>query len=295
MRAFLVALLVLLNVWVWWHVVQPPPPPPNLLLPHTTYGANNSDVEKAIATNPTTLALPPKIADTLSPSHKDSTVFRHVPALPPQLPTVETLQPTANLDVYLSNLGLIDVKTTDSTLHIDLRYATSDNFLGQALYADLTACYVLPRTAKMLAKAQSQLHAVSPQYSLLLLDCARPRRVQQQLWQSVKNQPALRRYVAPPTSGSLHNFGAAVDVTLIDATGQALDMGTPYDFMGDLAQPRYHRRFLANGQLTPLQVNNRLLLRRVMREAGFKAIESEWWHFNACTIAEARQRYQRIE
>ncbi len=113
------------------------------------------------------------------------------------------------------------------------------------------------------------------------------------MWERVKNTPQ-RIYVASPERGSLHNYGVAVDVSLVDETGQELDMGTPVDFFGELAWPRYEKRFLREGKLSPAQVSNRLLLREVMCEAGFSPIEIEWWHCQLCTREEAAKKYSII-
>ena len=102
-------------------------------------------------------------------------------------------------------------------------------------------------------------------------------------------------YVADPEKGSIHNFGAAVDVSIVDQEGNLLDMGTPFDYFGDLAQPRYEDRFLKEGALTKKQIENRRLLRKVMKEAGFQTIPDEWWHFNAFSPEEVKRRYAIVE
>jgi len=292
---FLVGALALLNLLVWFSDdgVELDHDNPIILSCDTDRQLPATDIPPLIDTPKATL-LPDSMAKdkrvTLPTPKSQAPISAAQPALPPY-----RIEPVAQLADYFAQKGLVDAQSIDSRLRTNLAYSQPDNFIGQTLYADLTACYVLPRTAQMLAKAQVALHAVHPQYDLLLLDCARPRRVQRELWNAVRHDARLRRYVAPPTSGSLHNFGAAIDVTISDQDGNLLDMGTPYDFMGDLAQPRHHQRFLQNGQLSQTQVNNRLLLRRVMRQAGFLSIETEWWHFNTCPIAEARRRYQLLE
>ncbi|MBK8474542.1 MAG: hypothetical protein IPL33_21500 [Sphingobacteriales bacterium] len=294
---FLVGALILLNLLVWFSDdgVELDHDKPIVLSCDTASQLPATNIPPLIDT-PKTALLPNSSAKKkqtplplLTPNNQ-APISAAQPALPPY-----RIEPVAQLADYFAQKGLVDAQSIDSRLRTNLAYSQPDNFIGQTLYADLTACYVLPRTAQMLAKAQVALHAVHPQYDLLLLDCARPRRVQRELWNAVRHDARLRRYVAPPTSGSLHNFGAAVDVTISDQDGNLLDMGTPYDFMGDLAQPRHHQRFLQSGQLSQTQVNNRLLLRRVMRQAGFLSIETEWWHFNTCPIAEARRRYQLLE
>ena len=101
--------------------------------------------------------------------------------------------------------------------------------------------------------------------------------------------------MADPEKGSIHNFGAAVDVSIVDQEGNRLDMGTPFDYFGDLAQPRMKIDFSRDGVLTEKQIENRRLLREVMEKAGFQIIPDEWWHFNAFSPEEVKRRYAIVE
>ena len=102
--------------------------------------------------------------------------------------------------------------------------------------------------------------------------------------------------MADPKVGSLHNFGVAVDLTIYDTKADsALDMGTGYDFFGYPAYPDREKQMLAERKITPQQVANRELLRKVMFAAGFKGIGSEWWHFNAYTRKEAGEKFEIIQ
>jgi D-alanyl-D-alanine dipeptidase len=94
---------------------------------------------------------------------------------------------------------------------------------------------------------------------------------------------------------SLHNYGAAVDVTLADSLGQPLDMGTPFDHFGRAAGTRDEQALIEQGLLNRQQVQNRRLLQQVMRHAGFRSISGEWWHFNACSLQEAKRRYTLMD
>ena len=94
--------------------------------------------------------------------------------------------------------------------------------------------------------------------------------------------------------GGLHNYGMAVDVTLCDAKGDTLPMGTVIDYLGPLAHIDKESSAVARKQLTPQAKRNRELLRLVMRQAGFKALRTEWWHFNFISRAEARAHYKVI-
>jgi D-alanyl-D-alanine dipeptidase len=116
------------------------------------------------------------------------------------------------------------------------------------------------------------------------------------MWDTIKIPLAMRsQYLANPAIGSLHNFGAAVDVSLIDEHGNLLDMGTPYDYFGELAYPRKETLMLQQGKLSYKQLFNRELLREVMEKANFFVATTEWWHFNSCTREEALLKYKIVE
>lgn len=122
--------------------------------------------------------------------------------------------------------------------------------------------------------------ALRPDLNLLIYDAARPLSVQRQMWDMVKGTE-MRDFVANPNNGpGMHNFGAAVDLTLMDCTGQPLPMGSGFDYFGDESRTTDEQTLVDEGRITPRELENRLLLRRVMTEAGFTTITEEWWHFN---------------
>ncbi len=194
----------------------------------------------------------------------------------------------------LADLGLADVQTICPDILVELKYATEDNFLHKNVYGDLKRCFLLKEAALKLAVAQNNLATLKPGWRLKIYDGARPKRVQAVMWALVKGTPR-QPFVANPKTGSNHNYGAAVDLTLVDEKSLELDMGTAFDFFGDLAQPRLEDAFFKNGMLTANQVQNRRLLRKVMTEAGFIPISSEWWHFDAFPADEVRKRFKIIE
>jgi D-alanyl-D-alanine dipeptidase len=190
----------------------------------------------------------------------------------------------------------VNVQDLDPTIRVDMKYSTDDNFLGFDVYGSLDKCYLQPDVADKLVKANRYLKEENPLYTLLVYDGARPRSIQRKMWDTVKTMPVKQgTYVSNPNKGSLHNFGAAVDLTVADENGNALDMGTPYDFFGDRAHTDIEARLLSTGEITEEQLANRKLLRRVMNKAGFFGIQSEWWHFNSCTRDAAAQKYTIIE
>jgi len=199
---------------------------------------------------------------------------------------------TSNLKPETSNL--INICDLDSSFLVDLKYATTDNFTGMVLYDNVVVAYLQPDVARMLADAHQYLKSLHPRLRLLVYDAVRPLSVQRMIWERVKDTK-YHRYVAHPDRLSLHNFGAAVDLTLADSMGKPLDMGTPFDFFGRAAGISEEQELIRQGILTRQQVQNRQLLRQVMLHAGFRSISGEWWHFNACSLQEAKQRYMLIE
>jgi D-alanyl-D-alanine dipeptidase len=207
----------------------------------------------------------------------------------------DSLPGKSEIELQMETLGLVDISELDSTIKVDLRYSTPNNFTGKDMYGDLNRCYLQKDVAEKLVLAQVNLRKQFPYYSLLVLDGARPVSIQQLMWDSVGLSPAERqKYLSNPVNRSLHNYGAAVDVTIIDERGHELDMGTPYDFFGELAHPRKESEYFESGKLTETQLANREILRGVMREAGFSRIETEWWHFNSTSRARAAEIYPVI-
>jgi D-alanyl-D-alanine dipeptidase len=209
--------------------------------------------------------------------------------------TVTTKSP-GFIEKKLIVAGLVNVREIDSTILVDLKYSSEENFLGIDLYGELYHCYLQKKPAEMLAKAQKLLKAQFPDYSLLVYDGARPLYIQQKLWDTLDlPQIEKKKYVADPKIGSIHNYGSAVDLTIAHVDGTPLDMGTPYDYFGDLAYPSKEAEMLKKGLLNEQQINNRELLRSVMLRAGFTSIKYEWWHFNAVSRERAKEIYKIID
>ncbi len=200
------------------------------------------------------------------------------------------------IEQLMMEAGLIDIKTIDTSIVVDLKYSTNNNFLGIDMYGDFNKCYLQPDVAKKLKRSQQILKSDFPFYNLIIFDAVRARSIQRKMWDTI-DVPYYERskYVSNPNNGSLHNFGAAVDVSVIDENGIELDMGTPYDYFGELAYPREEERMLEEGKLTHIQLLNRKLLRDVMQSGGFMGITTEWWHFNSCYRTEAYEKYKIIE
>lgn len=147
----------------------------------------------------------------------------------------------------------------------ELKYATPDNFLKQAVY-DCGECYLRKSTAEALVKANKAFIQLG--YRIKLFDCYRPLSVQKKMWKILPGT----HYVANPAKGSKHNRGAAVDLTLVDAQGKELNMGTPFDFFGKEAHHTYTEH-------SKEVLENRKLLKETLNKYNFKSIYSEWWHY----------------
>lgn len=192
--------------------------------------------------------------------------------------------------------GLVNVTEADSTIKVDLRYSTTNNFTGMDVYGSLEEAYLQPEALEKLVEASSLLQESNPGFHLLIYDAARPRRVQQVLWDVVDlPEDEKSTYVANPQSGSIHNYGCAVDLTIIDTEGNELDMGTDYDDFSEKAHIDQEETLVENGTLNETQVENRRLLRQVMTAAGFETIRSEWWHFDAFPREKVMEEFNIVE
>ncbi|MGB9990522.1 M15 family metallopeptidase [Pseudoduganella rhizocola] len=183
--------------------------------------------------------------------------------------------------------------STISGIGVDLRYATPDNFVGRDLYSPLDCAWLHVDAAAALERAVAWLAQRKPGYSFLVLDALRPHRVQEQLWDALEGTE-LRMYLADPAKGSIHSFGMALDITILDPSGAELDMGTGFDDLTERSHPALERELLARGELTEAQVANRQLLRDAMAGAGFVGINSEWWHFDCGDRVQVRATYTRV-
>lgn len=199
------------------------------------------------------------------------------------------------LDTWLHDRGLVDISVLDSTIRVHLVYATPDNFMGEAVYTGITRAWLHPDAAQKLVTAQRLLKKEHPDLTLVVYDAARPMSVQRKMWRLVRGTDKVNYVSNPSNGGGLHNYGMAVDVTILDPAGEPMPMGTPFDFFGEEAHTNNEEALLASGKITRKEFDNRRLLRRIMKSAGFRTIPYEWWHFNACSRAEARQSYPVLD
>lgn len=161
---------------------------------------------------------------------------------------------------------LINIKKLSTTILLDIRYATSDNFLKEVLYSS-KECYLRKEVAQSLINAENILN--KQKLSVKIWDCYRPLSVQKKMW-AIKPDSL---YVANPyKGGSKHNRGTAVDLTLVSQKGE-LSMPTGFDDFSEKASHSYKK-------LSTEQIKNRSILRKAMELAGFKSLDSEWWHYD---------------
>ncbi|MEM9929601.1 MAG: M15 family metallopeptidase [Bacteroidota bacterium] len=160
-----------------------------------------------------------------------------------------------------------EIVRLDSTILLDIRYATDNNFMKQVIY-DCGRCFYRPKVARALVRVHQALKTQN--LGLKMFDCYRPGPYQQRLWDVLPDA----RYVANPKRGSLHSRGAAADITVVHLdTGEELDMGTDFDFFGEAA-------YTTTTDLPAEVLANRKLMQAAMRKEGFLTIRTEWWHFN---------------
>ena len=205
-------------------------------------------------------------------------------------------QTKSSVEKHLEQLGLQSVAEQIPGIEVYMVYATPYNFMGRVLYNDLDEAYLVPEAIEKLRKASELLRQRRMDLHLVVYDAARPRSIQEQMWKVVENTN-LQSFVANPykRGGGPHNYGIAVDVTLVDCAGHPIPMGSEYDYFGDRSRTDIEPQLLANGEITRREFENRRLLREIMTEAGWRVDPAEWWHFNAMPLAEASQRLQVIK
>ncbi len=184
-----------------------------------------------------------------------------------------------NIAAAAASDELVDVRSVDPTILVELRYATERNITGRAIYPPGTRPLVRRAVAHRLAIAQEFLRARG--YGLKIWDAYRPPSAQRALWQLTRN----RSYVADPSGelGSLHTWGVAVDATLVDSTGREMQMPTGFDEFTPAAMLRYR----GDDKLVRWNLK---VLQSAMHRGGFYGMRTEWWHF----IAYGWKKYGRV-
>ncbi|MBZ0326266.1 MAG: M15 family metallopeptidase [Altibacter sp.] len=169
--------------------------------------------------------------------------------------------------MLFSQEELVDLSELSSEFHYEIRYATPDNFIGETLY-DCAKCLLRPEVAKALLLANQ--YFCERGYYIKIYDCYRPLDVQKKMWAKVPRPT----YVGNPYgNGSVHNKGAAVDITLVTLEGCYVEMGSDYDYFGREAH-------IDNYNFSEEILNHRKLLIEGMRLFGFNTVRTEWWHYS---------------
>jgi D-alanyl-D-alanine dipeptidase len=172
-----------------------------------------------------------------------------------------------NISSVFAQGSLVDLASISSEFSYEIRYATPDNFIGETLY-DCAVCLLQPEVAEALLQANAYFCELG--YRIRLYDCYRPLDVQKRMWAKVPRPT----YVANPYGkGSIHNKGAAVDMTLETLEGCYVEMGSDYDFFGRAAH-------IDNYNFSEAILSNRKLLIEGMRKFEFQTVRTEWWHFS---------------
>lgn len=202
----------------------------------------------------------------------------------------------SEIELGLEQIGLQSVSEQIPGIEVYMVYATPYNFMGRVLYEGLDEAYLVPEAMDKLRKANELLRQKRLDLHLVVYDAARPRSIQQQMWKVVENTE-LQDFVANPnkSGGGPHNYGIAVDVTLVDCTGHPIPMGSEYDYFGDRSRVDIEAELIKNGEINHRELLNRQLLREIMTETGWIVEPSEWWHFNAMPLSEASQKLTVIE
>lgn len=165
----------------------------------------------------------------------------------------------------LSHSSLVEITKASHNILLELRYATKNNITGARIYHD-DRCFIHKDADVLLRK--SIILAQEQNLKIKIFDAYRPRSVQEALWAHCPDP----NYVMPPEKGSHHTRGVAIDLTLIDASGKELDMGTDFD---DLS-PRAHHGASTHA---PQVAANRYMLLGIMMSAGWDFFQNEWWHY----------------
>ena len=176
--------------------------------------------------------------------------------------TISLVQASVIIDEHL-----VDIKALDTSLLIEIKYATADNFLKKVFYTDSNA-YLRPQVAQALIKVQQELKDKG--LGLKIWDAYRPMQAQEMMWTALPDP----RYISDPKMGGRHTRGTAVDLTLVELnTGKELKMPTEFDNFTEKA----HRDQV---YCDPIVKANMKLLDEVMNKFGFTGLSTEWWHYD---------------
>lgn len=224
---------------------------------------------------------------------------------------LQTVEKQPDFDALMREYGLVDIEELDDDILVELKYSTTDNFVGEDMYLDLERAYLEEAFAKRVVEAQRLLKSRHPQYTLLIYDAARPISVQRYMRSIVEGTP-FQNFVADGSRGGRHNYGVAVDLTIAHNDGTPLDMGAGFDDFSDAAAVKgtpdsddiatrtidvyreYVNSMAASGLISIDAARNRILLLEVMCDAGLVPYRREWWHFEEIISIDATRKKYRL-
>lgn len=267
--------------------------------------------EPAVEPTPATPAETPAIPTEKKPEAKPEAKPAPKPEAKPA-PQPAPKPEADNFDKKMREYGLVDIRTLDKNILVELKYSTTDNFVGKDMYGSLERAYLERKFAERVVKAQQILRKRHPNYTLLIYDAARPISVQRTMKKIVAGTE-FDSFVADGSRGGRHNYGVAVDLTIADNNGKALDMGTGFDSFDkassvkgtpDTSDPStrtievyraFVRKLQADGLISKKAADNRILLLEVMHEAGLYPYRKEWWHFELInSLSSTRETYRLL-
>lgn len=165
---------------------------------------------------------------------------------------IVAINDTAGFNSYMAEFGLCDLSKLDKRIFFEIKYASSDNFMHQVLYSIINKPFLQKDVVDRLMKCQDALLEEDSSFHLFIYDAVRPVDVQWKMWHALDSlKPSERvKFVSNPVNKSLHNYGAAIDLTICDSKGNPLDMGAGFDDIRKIAYPSMEAHFLATGELT---------------------------------------------
>lgn len=187
------------------------------------------------------------------------------------------------IDNLMKQAGLTSLTELDPSIVVDVKYATPDNFTGKILYAESFGVFLQKDLAEAVVKANHRLQKLYPSRRIVIFDAARPVSVQKKMYDLVKGTDQ-EPYIANPYGefpGGFHNYGLAVDLSIIDLDKGLLDMGTDYDSFSPLAHVGNEREMVIEGKISIDAYSNRMVLYSLMGEVGLLPHPNEWWHYQS--------------
>lgn len=219
----------------------------------------------------------------------------------------------SSIDKLMKSYNMVDITTLDSSILVELKYSTTNNFVGVDMYGDLERAYLEREFAQKVVLAQSILKREHPNLTLLIYDAARPISAQRAMRRCVEGSE-LESFVADGTRGGRHNYGVAVDLTIATEDGTPLDMGAEFDEFSEASSVKgtpdtsdkssrtidvyrgYITELANRGIITYEAARNRILLVEVMCEAGLYPYRKEWWHYeDIMPMSSVRSKYRLLD